>query len=63
MTRTQFRGAGAGWEDRPMAMLLEGVSQRLLPQAGTQPRIVPWSVILHSVVTIGQFAVDWVPTQ
>jgi peptidoglycan hydrolase-like protein with peptidoglycan-binding domain len=33
-----------------MVMVLSGVSQRLLPQADTQPQIVPWSVILHTVV-------------
>ena len=45
-----------------MVMVLEGVSQRLLPQAGTQPRIVPWSVILHTVVgnpTLDAFFTYW----
>ena len=45
-----------------MAMVLEGVSQRLLPQAATQPRIVPWSVILHTVVgnpTLDAFFTYW----
>ena len=45
-----------------MAIVLEGVSQRLLPQAVTQPRIVPWSVILHTVVgnpTLEAFSAYW----
>ena len=45
-----------------MAILLPGVSQRLLPQAATQPRIVPWSVILHTVVgnpTLDAFFTYW----
>ena len=45
-----------------MAMLLEGVAKRLLPQAATQPRIVPWSVILHTVVgnpTLDAFFTYW----
>jgi peptidoglycan hydrolase-like protein with peptidoglycan-binding domain len=45
-----------------MAILLEGLSQRLLPQADTQPIIVPWSVILHTVVgnpTLDSFFGFW----
>ena len=45
-----------------MAILLPGVSHRLLPQAQTQPAIVPWSVILHTVVgnpTLDAFFSYW----
>ena len=45
-----------------MAILLPGVSHRLLPQAQTQPAIVPWSVILHTVVgnpTLDAFFTYW----